>query len=125
MTSAPTDLRSGPWLPSLEQALTYAGGTHTMDDVVEAIEAGSMLFWPGTNSAIVTEIGVYPRCKVLHFFLAGGDLAELEAMVPSILAYGRSQGCTKATLAGRPGWGRSFLSRTGWKVTLQHMETAL
>lgn len=96
-----------------------------MGDVVAAIDAGAMQFWPGTNSAIVTEIGVYPRCKVLHFFLAGGNAAELEAMTPFVLAWGRTQGCTKATLAGRKGWERSFLTRTGWKATLRHMETDL
>lgn len=121
----PTDIFDGPWIDALHQALEYAGGTHEMSDVADAITAGTMQFWPGVRSAIVTEVGKYPRCTVLHFFLAAGNTAELESMVPHVLAWGRTQGCTKATLAGRKGWERSFLSRTGWKTTLYHMETNL
>jgi hypothetical protein len=57
----------------LEAALEYAGGTHTLDDVIEQVYAGHMQFWPGVRSAIVTQIVEHPRKKVLVFFLAGGD----------------------------------------------------
>lgn len=101
----------------IEAALQYSGGTHTFEDIVEGVERGELQFWPGPDSVIVTEIAQYPRRKALHFFLAGGHLPELEAMTPEILAWGREQGCNQATLCGRRGWDRTFLTRTGWAVT--------
>lgn len=98
----------------IEAALEYADGTHTFEDVAAAVEAGRMHFWPGPTSAVITEIIESPRQRMLNIFLAGGNLAEIEAMAPGILAWGRDHGCTKAVFTGRPGWERTFLTRTGW-----------
>jgi hypothetical protein len=97
-----------------------------VDDVQEMITAGRAHLWPGPASAIVTELVSYPRQRHLHFFLAAGVRRELEAMTPLLLQWGREQGCTKATLVGRPGWQRTFLKDTGWRVRpLIYMETDL
>lgn len=104
--------------PHIEAALSYSGGTHTFDDVVKGVSTGKFVFWPGVNSAIITEIIEYPRQRTLHFFLAGGNMAELEVMLPGILNWGREQGCTTASLTGREGWARSFLKREGWNKKL-------
>lgn len=98
----------------IESALVYAGGSHTFEDVADAVERGEAQFWPGPHSCIVTEIDRQPRHRVLHFFLAAGTTPELEAMTPGILAWGKEQGCTVARFVGRKGWERSFLARTGW-----------
>lgn len=111
--------------PHIEAALGYSGGTHTYEDVVEMIGAGRLQFWPGPNSAVVTEIIEYPRHKTLHFFLAGGNLAELEKMYPVIEEWGRYEGCTAASLTGRPGWERTFLKREGWQSKLVVMTKEL
>lgn len=64
---------------------------------------------------IVSELIDYPRTRVLNVFLAGGDMAELRAMLPSVLEYGKAHACHYATLLGRRGWGRTFLTQTdGW-----------
>ena len=110
----------------IEAALGYAGGTHTFEDVRAGVEAGTLLYWPGVRSAVITEIIQYPQRRVLNFFLAGGDLAELEAMYPIIMQYGRAQGCSSAVLSGRKGWERSFFVRTeGWTPTLVVLEKQL
>lgn len=109
----------------IEDALAYAGGTHTFEDIRDAVTAGTLQFWPGVTSAIVTEVIDTPRKRSLHFFLAGGNLAELEAMTPGILDWGREQGCTVAGLTGRRGWERTFLARTGWVPTLVLFEKPL
>jgi hypothetical protein len=101
--------------PFIQKALDLAGNTHSFEDVGEAIEKKQVQFWPNTNSAIITEIIEYPRRRALNFWLAGGNLAELEAMYPAVEAWGRSQGCTVASTSGRPGWERTFLKREGWK----------
>jgi hypothetical protein len=101
--------------PVLQPALDLAGGTHTLDDVESMVTDGRLQFWPGPSSAIITEIIEYPRQRTLHYFLAGGDIAEIEAMLPNIEAWGRSHGCTSASLTGRHGWSRSFLTKKdGW-----------
>lgn len=102
--------------PFLQKALDLAGNTHTLEDVGAMIEAGRLQWWPGVTSAIITEIIEYPQQKALHFFLAGGNLAELEVMYPAVEEWGRQQGCTAASTSGRPGWERTFLKREGWKA---------
>jgi hypothetical protein len=109
----------------IEEALQYSGGTHLFEDIVAGVAAGTLQFWPGRSSAVVTEILDTPRKKILHFFLAGGTLSELETMLPSILDWGKAQGCTKTTLVGRKGWERTFITRQGWKPTLVLFEGSI
>lgn len=101
----------------IEAALKYADGSHMFEDVAAAVAAGRMQYWPGPSSAIITEILDYPQYKALNFFLAGGNLPELERMTPLILEWGKAQGCKKALFAGRRGWERTFLTRSGWGVS--------
>ena len=103
--------------PQIEAALAYEGGAHTYEDVVNAVDAGEAQAWYGPRSIVITQIDEQPRRKILHFFLAGGDMKELEAMTDGILRWGDDQGCTVARLVGRKGWTRSFLARTGWTDT--------
>jgi hypothetical protein len=104
----------GPYRVQLEAALAYAGGTHTVADVEDAIMRGDAQLWPAPHSCIVTEIDRQPRQSILVFWIAAGVSAELEAMEPLVIAWGREQGCTKARMAGRKGWERSFLTDLGW-----------
>lgn len=99
----------------IEDALEYSGGTHTFDDVAAGVLKGEFQLWHHDNAAIVTEIVVYPRLKDLHFFLAGGNLDELQQMTPIIEDWGRSVGCTRVSLAGRKGWQRTFLKDRGYE----------
>lgn len=100
----------------LERALAYAGGTHTLDDIWQGVIEGRFQLWTAPHSVMVTEVLEYPRCRALHYFLAAGKMDELEALYPAVLAWGKSVGCTRASLAGRPGWARSFLAADGWKA---------
>jgi hypothetical protein len=112
--------------PHIEAALSYGGGTHTFEDVAAMIDQGEAIFWPGPNSVIVTQIIEHPRSRTLHFFLAGGNLAELERMVPGILSWAKTErGCTAASMTGRKGWERTFLTRGGWKSNLVVMTKEL
>lgn len=106
----------------IEDALTYSSGTHDFEDIVAGVEAGTLQYWPGLSSAIITEIIDTPKKRLLHFFLAGGNLAELEVMWPLIREWGKSQGCTSASLVGRRGWERTFLAKHGWTTNLAVFE---
>jgi len=100
--------RCAKWL---ENALVYSNGTHDIGDVWDGIEAGRFEFWPGKNSAVVTEIYVYPKKKVFHIFLAGGKMEELLEMWDSIEIYAKVVGCTSLSVSGRKGWMRVLESR--------------
>jgi hypothetical protein len=92
----------------LQPALSREGDLFSLDDVWQAVQNEQAQFWPGRNSAVVTEIKVYPRSKVLHVWLAAGDLDEIRGMVHMIKHFGRSVGCERIALQGRPGWSRVF-----------------
>ena len=97
----------------IEDALEYARGTHTIDDIWDGIVAGNFQFWPGNKSAVVTEIQIYPRKKVMHIFLAGGDLEELLEMEKSVRAFAKTIDCNSMSISGRRGWVKIF-ERDGW-----------
>lgn len=105
----------------IEAALEYSGGTHTLQDVVESIYAGRMQLWPAERGCAVTEIVVYPQKKVLHVFLAGGDMDQLFEMIKPAAEWAREQGCTAMTLAGRLGWQRA-MKPLGWEAKMVVME---
>ena len=104
-------LRCREWI---ESALEYSGGTHIFEDIVQGVLEGKMQLWTGETGCAVTEIIVYPRKKVLHVFLAGGDMSQIIDFEASALEFGRINGCTTMTLAGRKGWTK-VLDKHGWK----------
>ncbi len=107
----------------IERALVHTGGTHTVEDIASAISSGQKQLWAGTDSAIVTQIVITPQKKELWFFLAAGNMEEVQRMYPLILEWGREQGCVRATFVGRRGWARTFLTREeGWRETLAVFE---
>lgn len=105
----------------IEGALPYCYGTHTIEDVEDAIRSGDMQFWPGERCALVTQIGDHPRLRALTFFLVGGDMDEIvNRMEPLICDWARSKGCTRVAQTGRKGWGR-VLVPNGYKTVLSVM----
>jgi hypothetical protein len=111
--------------PQLSAALAH-DDTHTLDDVRELVLRGEAQLWAGVRSVLVTQIINTPQKRLLHFFLAGGDLDEIQAMQYFLLDWGRQQGCVKATMLGRRGWERTFLTREdGWDSRLVYMTKEL
>ena len=94
-------IRCKPWI---EAALEYSGGTHLFEDVVDSVKLGFMQLWSAPRGCAITEILTFPRKKVLHVFLAGGELDQVVDMVDSAKYWGKMQGCSSMTLAGRKGW---------------------
>lgn len=105
----------------IEAALEYSGGTHSFDDVRDSILSGKMQLWAGPRGCAVTEVVDYPRKRVLHCFLAGGDLDQILDMTDSAIEWGKAQGCESITLSGRMGWLR-VLDKHGFKPVLVTME---
>jgi len=105
----------------IESALEYGGGTHIYEDIVTAIVEGKMQLWPAENSCLVTEITKYPRKKVLHVFLGGGNLNEIKGMQSDVIAWAKAQECESLTMSGRKGWSKA-LADIGWKSQLVLLE---
>ena len=108
----------------IEDALAYSGGTHTFDDIAKGIKTGHMQLWPTEKACAVTEIVVYPQKKVLHVFLAAGDLGQITDAIDAVAAWGIQQGCESLTMNGRHGWKR-VLDKKGWKPVMTVMERKL
>lgn len=103
--------------PHIEAALEYSQGTHTADDVLQQISTGELQLWPGQDSVVITQIITFPRKKVLHIFLAGGNQKELKEMDPYVVQWAKDQGCTALTFTGRLGWARSEMRDIGFELT--------
>jgi hypothetical protein len=100
----------------IEAALHRGGDTLTIEDVEARIRSGQYTFWPGIDSAVVTQVIIGSTETELNILLAGGTLSELEKMMPHLENYGRDMGCSLVTVLGRLGWDRSFLTkRLGYK----------
>jgi hypothetical protein len=110
--------------PLLQPALDRGGNTHKWDDIVNALVKGSMQLWVGEKSAAVTEILAYPEKKVLHVFVAGGNMNELISMIDSAKEWAKLQKCDSMTISGRRGW-EKVLSKEGWKAKMIVMEKEL
>lgn len=81
----------------------------TVEEMREAVGNG-FDFWPGERAAIITE----HTGDTVNFWLAGGDLDELERMVPAVEHHAHATGAERITLYGRRGWERTFLKGRGY-----------
>lgn len=111
--------RCTPWIAA---ALEFDPG-HDLADAKAKVMAGEAQFWPGINSAIVTEVVETPKLRSLHIWLVGGDLKELvEDMLPVLTDFAKRAGCTKMSVAGRKGWERVLLGKgfvPAWRVAMK------
>lgn len=97
----------------IEAALEYSGGTHEWSDIVEGIHSLRYQFWPAEKGCAVTEIILFPRKKIFHVFLAGGEMDQIVDMNDSAAQFAKAQGCDGMSIAGRKGWSR-VLKNEGW-----------
>ena len=93
--------------PLLKPALD---NTYEIMDIEKGLqESRVQLFISWNNkveSAVVTEIAVYPRAKGLRYFLAGGTNLDnwLEKIQQVIEKFAKNNNCTQVEVAGRKGW---------------------
>ena len=92
----------------IDNALAYAGDTHTSAQVLDAILNGKAQFFSMENSAIVTEIVDYPQKSTCRIWLAGGDMDELIEAEKQICQWAKEQGCSGMEIIGRKGWERQL-----------------
>lgn len=107
---AQSNLRSRHSLPELfDKALSYAGHTHTREDIAEGIKAGRFQYWGDDECCVVTEIHQFPRCRKLHLFIAAGNLDRIfRVYLPQVKEYARENGCCALTSVSRRGFLKKF-----------------
>lgn len=114
-----------PFLPKLEEALAYAGDTHTVEDVFGRVMEGKAHLWISDDGLIVTETENYPTGQVLNIWLASGDLDDCLSMLPRIYEWAGQMGCERITSLARRGWQR-VLRDEGWEASpLVHLTKEL
>jgi len=112
-------------LKGLEKALAHSLGTHSVGDVVAQILSGDAQLWEDEDALFVTEVHDTPQKKLLHLWLATGDMAALRRLHHRILRWAyEEQGCEMVTLAGRRGWERE-LANDGWAPVMTVMSKEL
>lgn len=93
--------------PLLEKALD---NTYDIQDILEGLDKKRFqlfISWnQGIESAVVTEIAVYPQAKILRYVLAGGSNLEnwLDRIQEKIERFAKLNNCTQLEVAGRKGW---------------------
>lgn len=109
----------------LQEALSYDPENPDLDAVYAGLDAGDYQLWPGPASVVVTQLSRHPSGLSCHVWLAAGTLDEISAMQPAIEAWARSVGCDRMSVAGRPGWERTWLRHTGYRPRFTILDKAL
>jgi len=84
------------WVPEfkrcrkwLEDALEFADNTFNIIDVADGIASGNMQFWPEKDTAAISQIVDYPRKRVIHVFLLGGNMEGAKALEKKMTVWGK------------------------------------
>jgi hypothetical protein len=102
------DAKTASWL---QAAIDEGGGTHTLEDIRQAIEDGRMVLRTFPHCAFLLEIVTYPKFKALRVTGAGGEcnaaLSEvLDFSINDIPALTKAAGLHRYEFRGREGWKR-------------------
>lgn len=100
----------------IKNALSYAEGTHTYDDIVNMVLQNRVSFFPLEHSFIITEVTVYPQTKHLNLFLTGGEMLEVLSMQGFMEELAIKEGCSAIVVTGRKGW-MKVLAKQGWQYS--------
>lgn len=105
--------RCWPWL---QATLDYEGHLTPEQWYKEQVVAGTMWFWPGSDSAGITRFEETAHGRVCVIELIGGKAATLEAMLRDVETWAVARQCRAMRFWGRKGWQRLFPARTGYQV---------
>lgn len=128
MTNAQAEwARCRSWI---EAALKFSAGMYEIEDVETSIADGSMVFIPGEYSAVVLEIVIFPKGKMLSVFLGGGERGQAieecsGKMDACITAYAKANECKWVKFLCRPGvehYATKLGYRKQWSVMIKDVE---
>jgi hypothetical protein len=98
----------------LDRVLERMGGLYAWRDIRERLDDGRMQSFAVNNSFAVTEIGVFPRTRVLDFILAVGDLADCRLIHDEVMRFADRLDIPVIRAHGRRGWINDARAR-GWR----------
>lgn len=84
----------------------------TLDEVQAALAMHRADLWLAPDAAVVT----LDDGPDLVYWVAGGNIATLQAHTPRLERWAKERGHTRLVLLGRPGWARSYLRQRGYEV---------
>ena len=103
----------------IADALEYADGLYTPDDVWQEIHEGAAQLLYCDEGMVVTQIRQTPQKRYLLVWLAAGTMQGMRYLAPLVEQFAQSAGCALMQFHGRPGWERTFLTRDdGWQPRL-------
>jgi hypothetical protein len=110
----------------MKKAAKYTYGRYTSDDIYDSVVEHDHHLWvafdkTGIKGAVVTNIIVYPKRKLLAMAFCGGhDLKEWkDPMLNLLQRFAKDMGCDGIESTARAGWAKIF-SNDGYK---QHWVT--
>lgn len=104
------------WAHELEKALET--DRYEIDDVRQSLERGKAHLWTEPDAAVVTEIAVYPRRKVLRAWLATGRYEGIRRIEDRAIPWAKHYGCDALEIIGRLGWRRRLTDYRERAVTM-------
>jgi hypothetical protein len=96
--------------PFIEKAIPYGDGKYCIDTVYNSLYNMDSQLWivyenVKVVAAITTCIFNYPRSKRLIIEFCGGeDIKSWLNVLDDLREFGKSHGCEKMEIIGRPGW---------------------
>ena len=88
----------------MEKALRLMGETHTLQDVVDALQKGEMQLFHNDRAIVITEIAVSPRKKFANVFMSAGELEGVIELKAQLVDWAKKNGIEFARAAVRPGY---------------------
>lgn len=111
-------------LSHLRTSAQWTRGRATVDDIVQMVLSGQMQLWAVHDAQhirghVITEIKVYPQCKMLtvqYCAMEPGTLEQVEDAMQDVAArFAKDAGCAGIEFVGRPGW-RATAKKYGYEV---------
>lgn len=87
-----------------EDVLRRMGGTHTVEDVLDAINKGTMQSFSDGDTWVVTQVIVFPQKRVLEIFLVVGTLEGVQRIEPAVMDFAKQVEAGLVRAFGRDGW---------------------
>lgn len=99
-------------LNKLNRALVHQGDLYSIQDVIDALNDGSMQSFTDGETWVITRISEFPRRKALDVMLVIGTLDGARAIEPQVINFAKEHGITLLTASGRIGWDK--VKFDGW-----------
>lgn len=101
-------------LVKMSRALREGGGTHTLQDLLDEIKAGTKQSFAYGSTWAITQVLDFPRKRVLELFMVVGVGCELAILEEQIVKFAKEVGADFIRTQGRKGW-KHRAKEMGWK----------